>query len=82
MAEWSADGRLNDTRRQFCLPPRQEASFACQPATNQCLPQSVIQRSQSHNQHTPEEDEAIPDLTNETPQPRAIHYQEPSFSFE
>ena len=64
------------------LPPRQEASFACQPATNQYLPQSVIQRSQSCNQHTAKEDEAVPDLTDEPPQPRAIHYQEPSFSLE
>ena len=64
------------------LLPRQEASFACNPATNQHLPQSVIQRSHSRNQHTAEEDEAVPDLTDEPPQPRAIHYQEPSFSLE
>ena len=73
---------LNDTRQQFGLPPRPEASFACQPAPNQCLPQSVIQRSQSHNQHTAEENEAVPDPTDEPPQPRARHYQEPSFSLE
>ena len=42
----------------------------------------MIQRSQSHNQHTAEEDEALPDRTDEPPQPRAIHYQEPSFSLE
>ena len=42
----------------------------------------MIQRSQSCNQHTAEEDEAVPDLTDEPPQPRAIHYQEPSFSLE
>ena len=37
---------------------------------------------QSHNQPTAKEDEAVPDLTDEPPQPRAIHYQEPSFSLE
>ena len=42
----------------------------------------MIQRSQSHNHHTTEEDEAVPNLIDEPPQPRGIHYQEPSFSLE
>ena len=73
---------LNATRQQFELPPRHKASVAHQPANNQCLPQSVIQRSLSHNQHTAKEDEAVPSLTDEPAQPRTIHYQEPSFSLE
>ena len=81
MAKWLM-AELNDTKQQFGLPPRQEASFAWQPVANQRLPQSVIQRSQSRNQYTVAEDEAVPNLTDEPPQPRAIHYQEPSFCLE
>ena len=74
MAEWSADGKAQQHQMTIWVTTQQEASFACWPATNQHLPQSVIQRSQSHNQHTTEEDEAVPDLTDKPPQPRAIHY--------
>ena len=44
--------------------------------------QSVIQRSQSHNQDAAKDDEAVPDITHEPAQPRAIVHLEPSFSLE
>ena len=42
----------------------------------------MIQRSHSRNQETADDDEAVPDLTDEPAQPRAIVYLEPSFSVE
>ena len=57
------------------IPARQQAA-------SRCLPQSVIQRSQSHNQDAADDDEAVLDLTDEPPQLRAIVYLEPLFSLE
>ena len=59
-----------------------DASPARQQAASRCLPQSVIQRSQSHNQDATDDEEAVPDLTDEPAQPIAIVYLEPSFSLE
>ena len=38
--------------------------------------------NQSHNHDTADDDEPVPDLTDELPQPRAIAYLEPLFSLE
>ena len=38
---------LHDTRLQFGLPPRHGPSFVHQPATSQCLLQSVIQEARA-----------------------------------
>ena len=46
------------------------------------LPQSVIQRSQSHIQEATNDDEAVPELMHEPAQPRAIVYFEPAFSLQ
>ena len=73
---------LNKTQLQFGLPPKPEASPARQPAANQHLPQLVIQTSQSQNQETADDDEAVPDLMDEPLQPRAVVYLELSFSLE
>ena len=73
---------LDETQLQFGLPPKADASPARQQAASRCLPQSVIQRSQSHNQDTADDDEAVPDLRDKLAQPRAIVYLEPSFSLE
>ena len=72
--------KLNETWLQFGLPPKADASPATQQAASRHLPQSVIQRSQSCNQD--DDDEAVPDLTDEPAQPRAIVYLEPSFSLQ
>ena len=74
--------KLDETQLQFGLPPKAETSPAKQQAANRCLPQSVIQRSQSHNQESANDDEAVPDFMDERAQPRAIVYLEPSFSLQ
>ena len=69
---------LEETRALFGLPLKEGLS----PATSQCLPPAVIQRSQSHAQNTEGNDEAVPDLTNQPPPPRTVEYLQPSFSLE
>ena len=59
-----------------------DASPVRQQAVSRCLPQSMIQRSQSHKQDAANDDEAVPDLTDEPAQPRDIVYLESSFSLE
>ena len=73
---------MDETWLQFGLPPKADASPARQWAVSRSLPQSVIQRSQSHNQEAVDDDEAVADLTDEPAQPRAIVYLEPSFSLD
>ena len=69
--------KLDGTWLQFGLPPKADASPARQQTPSRCLPQSVIQRSQSCNQDAADDDEAVPNLTDEPAQPRAIVYLEP-----
>ena len=71
---------LDETWLHFGLPPKANTSPVRQQAASRCLPQSMIQRSQSHNQEATNDDEAVPDLTDEQAQPRAIVYLEPAFS--
>ena len=73
---------MDETWLQFGLPPKADASPARQWEASRSLPQSVIQRSQSHNQEAADDDEAVADLTDEPAQPRAIVYLEPSFSLD
>ena len=73
---------LEATRAEFGLPPKPGATLVVQPAGNMCLPFSVIQRSQSCNQNTADEDEAIPGLSHQPPQPINVPYLEPSFSLD
>ena len=73
---------LDETQQQFGLPSKAGASCVRQPAASQCLPQPIIQRSQSHNQDAVDDDEAVPNLTDEPVPPRAIMYLEPLFSLE
>ena len=72
----------DETHLQFGSPPKADASPARQQAASRCLPQSVIQRSQSHNKEAANYDEAVPNLMDELAQPRAIVYIEPSFSLQ
>ena len=74
--------KLEETHALFGLPPKEAPSPTRQPAASQCLPPSVIQRSQSHAQYTVENDKAIPDLNNQPPPPRTVEYLELSFSLE
>ena len=73
---------LNRTKLSysFGLPPKADSSPARQQVASRCLPQSVIQRSQSCNQEAANYDEAVPDLMDEPAQPGATVYLEPSFS--
>ena len=73
---------LKQTRALFGLPPKENPSPARQPAANQHLPPTIIQRSQSCAQGTVQANEAVPGLTNQPPLPRTVEYQEPSFSLE
>ena len=73
---------LKQTHALFGLPPKEDPSPARQPAANQRLPPTIIQRSQSHAQGTVQANEAVPDLTNQPPLPRTVEYQELSFSLE
>ena len=73
---------MDETWLQFGLPPKADASHTRQQAPSRRLPQSVIQRSQSCNQNVADDDEAVPNLTDEPAQPRAIVYLKPSLSLE
>ena len=73
---------LEETHALFELPPKEAPSPARQPAASQCLPPSVIQRSQSRAKNTAENDEAVLDLNNKPPSPKTLEYLKPSFSLE
>ena len=73
---------LEETHALFGLPPKEAPSPTRQPAASQCLPPEVIQRNQSHAQHTAENDEAVPNLNNQSPPPRTVEYLKLSFSLE
>ena len=73
---------LEETHALFGLPPKEAPLTERQPATSQCLPPAVIQRSQSCAQKTAGNDEAVPDLTNQPPPPRTVEYLKLSFSLE
>ena len=73
---------LEETHALFGLPPKEAPSPSRQPAASQCLSPAVIQRSQSCAQNTAENDEAVPDLSNQLPPPRTVEYLKPSFSLE
>ena len=72
--------KLYKTHALFGLPSADTP--AKKPATHQQIPTLLIQRSHSHLQQAAQEDEAVPDLTNQPPPPRSIEYLEPTFSLE